>query len=109
MTKGSLRKAHQWPYPRHRRFEETLREAASSWFEAKGFPVDDRYPFILADWADWPRNLLLPEVAFYIQKESAQAAAAGRPFPLHKYLHHGLSSQAMLFNLIGPLIVRNDL
>lgn len=26
-------------------------------------------------------------------------------FPLHKYIHHGLSSQAMLFNLVGPLIM----
>jgi hypothetical protein len=30
-------------------------------------------------------------------------------FPLHKYLHHGLSSQAMLFNLVGALLVRGDL
>jgi hypothetical protein len=29
-------------------------------------------------------------------------------FPLHKYVHHGLSSQALVFNLIGPMIVSKD-
>jgi hypothetical protein len=30
----------------------------------------------------------------------------GNNFPLHKYIQHGLNSQALLFNLIGPLLTR---
>ena len=43
----------------------------------------------------------------YILANRHEQAKLG--YPLHRYLHHGLSSQAMLFNLIGPLIVRDDL
>ncbi len=32
-----------------------------------------------------------------------------KPFPLHKYIHHGLSSQAMLFNLLGEVILKKDI
>ena len=44
----------------------------------------------------------------FIEKIKNECEQKGKPFPLHKYLHHGLSSQAMAFNLIGPLITRND-
>jgi len=46
-------------------------------------------------------------VAAYIEEEHAQREAQQQGFPLHKYTHHGLSSQAMLFNLVGSLIVRS--
>jgi hypothetical protein len=65
-------------------------------------------PFCLAQWDDWKSNIILPEVAAYISARSADAQQREVPFPLHKYLHHGMSSQAMAFNLIGPLITRND-
>ena len=58
---------------------------------------------------DWPENIVLPEVVDYINAEKLRSQGEGRPYPLHKYLHHGLSSQAHAFNLIGPLVVRNDL
>ena len=65
-------------------------------------------PFCLAQWDDWRSNIILPEVSEYISARSADAQQREVPFPLHKYLHHGMSSQAMAFNLIGPLITRND-
>ena len=65
-------------------------------------------PYCLADWANWKSNIILEEVANYIEKQSADAQAKAIPFPLHKYLHHGLSSQAMAFNLRGPLITSGD-
>lgn len=52
--------------------------------------------------------MILKEVVKYIQQCKTNCEANSSPFPLHKYLHHGLSSQAMAFNLIGPLITRND-
>lgn len=48
-------------------------------------------------------------MAEYVQRIKDECEADGRPFPLHKWVHHGLSSQAMLFNLLGPLVVQNDL
>lgn len=109
MSDSSRTSALKWPYPQHRHFEVTLRDAASAWFEAKGFPVSAKHSYILANWNDWPNNIILTEVAEYIQSERARRKAEGKGFPLHRYVHHGLSSQAMLFNLIGPLLVGKGL
>lgn len=100
---------NQWPYPRHRNFQKQVREAASKWFLKKGFATDPKYSFILADKDDWPRNIILPEVTQFIREIAEEQRADGNNFPLHKYIHHGLSSQAMLFNLIGPLLLKKDL
>ena len=100
--------ANTWPYPRHKDFEGRLQKAAKAWFTNKGFQVHPKMPYLLDSWDHWPRNIILPEVADYVMKERNDRAAI-KGFPLHKYIHHGLSSQAMLFNLIGPLIVRQDL
>ncbi len=109
MTQSSRALAQTWGYPRHRRFVEHVRTAATEWFRAKGMPVNSKYPYILADWNDWPKNIILPEVAKYIAATSESQRTCGRNIPLHKYVHHGLSSQAMLFNLAGPLLIRGDL
>jgi hypothetical protein len=108
MTSSGAR-ARTWPCPRHREFEKELRKTASAWFNDKGFAVSARYPYILADRQEWSQNIILPEVAQYIREERARREAQRQGFPLHKYIHHGLSSQAMLFNLVGPLIVAKDL
>ena len=36
-----------------------MRETAASYFTEKGCPVDTKYDFILADWSDWPKNIIL--------------------------------------------------
>ena len=97
-----------WQFPRHRNYERTLRKAASKWFSVKDFSVSKRYIYILADRDDWHQNIILPEVADYIKAKKEESKRQNRNYPLHRWIHHGLSSQAMLFNLIGPLIVRND-
>jgi POLQ-like helicase len=106
---SSRARARAWPYPRHRNFRKELQTAAAEWFADRGLAVSSRYPYILADREEWPQNIILPEVAAYVKKEQARREAQRQGFPLHKYIHHGLSSQAMLFNLVGPLIVRRDL
>lgn len=103
MTSSKAR-AKTWPYPYHRRFEEQMRRVAADWFAARGLRTHPRYPYILAHHEDWTHNIILPEVADYIQAE-----CDGYGLALHRYIHHGLSSQAMVFNLIGPLIVQHDL
>ncbi len=109
MGDSSRTRAQTWPYPRHRDFEKRLREAAASWFKDRGYAVSTRYPYLLASREHWGQNIILPEVADYIRAEQARRATRRQGFPVHKYIHHGLSSQAMLFNLIGPLILANDL
>lgn len=108
MSESSRRRARSWPYPRHRQFEERLQQAAAVWFTGRGAAVHPRYPYILAEIDQWPENIIDPAVASYIRSEQERRGAQGQGFPLHKFIHHGLSSQAMLFNLVGPLIVRKQ-
>jgi hypothetical protein len=109
MTQSSRALAQTWGYPRHRRFVDQVRTAATAWFRSKEMMVNSKYPYILAEWGDWPKNIILEAVAKYIGDISESQRADGLNFPLHKYVHHGLSSQAMLFNLAGPLLVRDNL
>lgn len=106
---NSRQRALQWPYPRYHKFEKEIRSAAASWFEEKGFKTQSSRPYCLDTWESWPNNIIVPEVVDYIKQTKSRCEKEGRPFPLHKYVHHGLSSQAMLFNLIGPLVVSSDL
>lgn len=108
MTTNSKQLARKWPYPRHRNFVRDLRNAAASWFKGKGFSTHPKMSYCLEKWVDWPRNIILPEVSDYIQSFKDKCEKQDKPFPLHKYIHHGLSSQAMAFNIIGPLITRDD-
>jgi len=105
----TTRSANTWPYPRRHDFIVNVRKAASNWFLTRGYSTDPKYPYILAAWKDWPKNIILPEVTQFIMERTEAQRVRGNNFPLHKYIHHGLSSQAMLFNLVGPLLVRNDL
>jgi len=106
---SSRRLAHNWPYPRRGPFVDHLRQSAAAWFAKRNYEVVRGQPYCLAHSWEWPQNMILMEVASYI--EALQAARHGdrEPFLLHRSLHNGLSSQALLFNLVGPLIVGNDL
>jgi len=97
-----------WPYPRHGDFEARLKQAAARWFAAKGYPVNPRQRYILDAWENWHRNIILPEVATYIDGQIAGREQRSEGFALHRSVHHGLSSQALLFNLAGPLVVSGD-
>ena len=96
---------NKWPYPLHGEFERELRKTAAKWFADCGYAASKKYPFILDDRDNqWHKNIIVPEVAAYIKDVKKKAEDDGRPFPLHQYIHHGLSSQAMLFNLVGPFL-----
>ncbi len=88
-------------------YRRNLERAAASWFADRRLSVQRR-PYILASQRDWPDNLIDPAHAEYINEEKRRRQRLGESFPLHKYLHHGLSSQAMLFNLTVPLIKALD-
>jgi hypothetical protein len=106
---NSRQKSKEWIYPRHSKFEEELRNSSSEWFLKNGFNVHSKMPYCLDSLENWKNNIILSEVANYIENFKNDREKDSKPFPLHKYAHHGLSSQAMVFNLIGPLITRNDL
>lgn len=106
---NSKQLAKKWPYTRHKEFEKELRNAANLWFKNKGFSVHSKMPYCLDKWDNWKKNIILQEISDYIEDFRNKSEIESKPFPLHKYIHHGLSSQAMVFNLIGALITRNDL
>ncbi len=96
--------AKSWPFEAHLDFEKRLRNAASQWFKYKRYTTH-KCGYILAEYNDWPNNIISQDVVKYIKSERKKRANNRQGFPLHKYIHHGLSSQAMLFNLVGPLIM----
>jgi POLQ-like helicase len=108
ISENSHKLSKTWPYPRHSGFEKELRLAAKEWFESKGLKCHSEYPYCLDKWENWHHNIIDQEVVTFI-KGDLQERKGKKGFPLHKYVHHGLSSQALLFNLLGPLVVRNDL
>ena len=105
---NSRQMAKTWPYTRYKSFEASLRKAAELWFSKRGHETHPKMKYCLARHDLWAKNLICEDVADYIRREQERHLGEDS-FPLHKYLHHGLSSQAMAFNLVGPLIVRNDL
>lgn len=107
MDEMSSRKlAKTWPFLRYNKFKRKLQVAAEGWFSKKGFVTQEKKKYCLKSLNNWPQNIICADVTEYIRQECEQKLG---PFPLHKYLHHGLSSQAMIFNLVGPLIVKKDL
>lgn len=107
--KNSRVLAREWPYKRCSEFKADLQAAAAAWFSKQGYATSPRMPYCLASWSDWKHNIICADVAEYVAGRRGEAQQNGKMFPLHKYAHHGLSSQALTFNLIGPLLVRNDL
>jgi len=90
-------------------FRKEMNKIASTYFNAKRFPVQKKYSFILRNRKDWHNNIILESVWEYIENYKNVSKCNSEPFPLHKYIHHGLSSQAFLFNLLGPLLVSKDI
>jgi hypothetical protein len=97
-----------WSYNQFKDFRRQQNHFASSWFVKEKYLVSGKYPFILSDHADWKKNIILPCVADLIDELKIEYEAKGDPFPIHKYIHHGLSSQAMLFNLFGDPFIKQD-
>lgn len=104
---NSKQLARTWSFKRYKAFECELQGAAAEWFHKKGFDTHKRMAYCLKSHDIWPQNIICADVAEYIRQENEKNLGKDS-FPLHKYLHHGLSSQAMVFNLVGPLIVRKD-
>ncbi|NJO82342.1 MAG: hypothetical protein HC828_05690 [Blastochloris sp.] len=88
----------------------TIRSAAADWFAERSLPTHPVHTHVLRKDVHWHENLILPEVRAYIDAERADAAAKQRcHFALNTAIGNGASSQALAFNLVGPLITRGDL
>jgi len=107
MAKSSKQRARSWPYPRQAQFRKILERAATAWFRSHGH--SKLTPgHILPSRGDWADNVILKEVSEYIDAERIRRQQDGGNFALHMSAHHGLNSQALAFNLLGPLVVRKD-
>ncbi len=98
-------KTNAWPFPHGKEWEVDLRGQLAEYFKDEKFPISSRHPYILAKHSDWHKNIILDRVSKYIKEQKEERYKNQQSFPLHKWIHHGLSSQAFLFNLIGPLVV----
>ncbi len=104
-------RANTWPFPHGKEWEESLRKQLAEYFKNKKFkdakfPISSpRHSYILARRSDWHKNIIVERVWKYIEEQKKECYEHRQPFPLHKWIHHGLSSQAFLFNLLGPLVI----
>lgn len=82
-------------------YREPLETAAAKWFhDREPRPeVNSKAKYILADHNEWPHNLIDDRILPLVEKVR----------PRHTYIHHGLSSQALCFNLFGSLLRENAL
>lgn len=99
----------EWEYNLYSNYRKRKNKVATDWFMEKGFKVKDKYSYILDKKENWRNNILLNSVYTYIENEKANAKKDNRPFPIHGFIHHGLSSQAMLFNLFGESVINKDI
>ncbi len=106
--KTSRQLTKDWHLPKHESFKKGLRINAQKWFKENDNPTHSKMAYCLDKHDNWSKNIILYEVADYIKKIRIEKEEQKKFFPLHKYVHHGLSSQALVFNLLGPLIIRND-
>ena len=95
-------------FKKYRRAQNLI---ASSYFgnhkTKNAFMVDEKYSYILKDRDNWHWNIILQGVADYVEAQKGNSKGKDA-YPIHKYIHHGLSSQAMLFNLFGEPVIKND-
>ena len=88
-----------------KKWEADLKRQLAEYFKNKNYQVYATKDYILRDRSDWRKNIILNRVSKYIESQKDKCYKNNEPFPLHKWIHHGLSSQAFLFNLLGPLVV----
>lgn len=89
-----------------KKFIKQIRSNAKRYYLNKKYSTA-KCGYILEKYDDWHNNVIEPIVRIYIDNE-IRNKKAGATFALHKYIHHGLSSQACLFNLLGPYIANKS-
>ena len=88
-------------------FVKRLQKQTANYFQSQEL-LTAGCGYILDKYENWGKNIIQDNVRKFIVNEKEKAKNEKRPFALHKYLHHGLSSQACFFNLLGPIVVSRD-
>lgn len=97
-----------WQYDSFQAFRKQQNKIATQYFTNKGFQVQPKKTYSLSGRTEWSKNIILESVYQYIDVKKSEAKDNKDAYHLHKDLHHGLSSQAMLFNLFGDAVVKKD-
>ncbi len=56
-----------WKYQKYKSFRKSQNEIARDWFAKKNLKVQEKYPFILKNKSQWKENILLDNVANFIE------------------------------------------
>jgi len=72
-------------------------QGAAEWFKQHNCRIRADLPYCLDSSEPWERSLIAPAVADLIDESR-----------IHRRFRSGLSSQAMLLNLVGPLLLKGD-
>lgn len=97
------------PNKEYTHYQHELQRVAAAWFKARDYRVDHNYPSRLADPRERYLNIIDPAVFDYVKAEKQARKPLGEGLAINKQLHSGLDSQALLFNLVAPLIMQDDL
>ncbi|MGD0113287.1 MAG: hypothetical protein ABSD48_15615 [Armatimonadota bacterium] len=81
---------------RNDKLKDTLARAAAEWFGKRGLGTRRDLAYCLERTMPWQSNLILPELAHPDVIDESK---------IHRHFRSGLSSQAMLLNLVGPLLL----
>lgn len=92
-----------WPYSRRSGWIGAQRRTVTAYFKKRNIPVNSS-GYILADRTAWEGNLVDAALKLWLLELQRERQAKGNAFPIHKWIHHGLSSQALLVNLLGPVL-----
>lgn len=92
-----------WPYARRSEWVDAQQRAVAAYFRKRNVPVTSA-GYILEDRKAWEGNLVDLTLKPWLLAEQRARQDAGGAFLIHKWIHHGLSSQALLINLLGPLL-----
>ena len=88
----------------HEDYERFLQNAAAEWFNNRGYKTQEGKKAYILDQSDmWLENIICSDVRDYLSEKPHE-----KEIDIHEWAHSGVSSQAMAFNLLGPLVKRKD-
>lgn len=94
---------NSWLYARRSEWVPEQEKRVAAYFAKRNRATIGR-GYIIADSKAWELNLVDPSLKEWLLQKKEHKRKQHQHFPIHEWIHHGLSSQALLINLVGPLI-----